>query len=237
MAQLMFDQATFLRTVSAAAADLVRPYDTVTMLENLSERVSEVLALTGSGVSLESDGRLAFITALDEQIARVEQVQERTQEGPCVDCFRGGNPVVVPDLEAEGARWAQYADAALQAGLRATAGVPMTLEGRSIGALNLYSSEPREWPDEDVAAAQVLADLATAFLVNASKLRQQEELAAQLAGALESRVLIEQAKGVVSASAHVSVDEAFRRMRSWARNHNLPLPSVAQDVVEGSLRL
>jgi len=233
----VFDQRTFLRTVSAATADLVRAYDTQNMLDNLCARVTDVLGLSGSGVTLQVDGRLTFVTALDERVAEIERVQEAAQEGPCVDCSGSGTVVVVSDIEAGRSRWPRYTEAALEHGLRAAAGIPMTLEGKPVGALNLYSLEPREWPEEDLEAAQVLADIATAYLVNASKLRQQEQLSEQLSEALASRVVIEQAKGMVAASSGVPLDEAFQRIRAWARNHNQPLRGVARDVVDGRLHL
>ena len=233
----MYDQRTFLRTVSDATADLVTSYDTATMLDNLCQRVTEVLELGGSGVTLLTEGRLSYVTGLSERVAELEQAQEHEQEGPCVDCSRSGRPVVVTDLASESERWPTYTRVAVELGLRSAAGIPMTLGGKPIGALDLYAHGPRDWPEEDVAAAQVLANLATAYLVNASKLHQQEELAQQLSGALTSRVVIEQAKGAVAASAGVTVDEAFQRIRTWARNHNASLRDVAGDVVAGRLRL
>jgi GAF domain-containing protein len=232
----VYDQLAFLRTLSAAMADMLRSYDTITMLENLSERVTAVLGLAGSGVTLETDGKLAFVTAVTEPIRDLERLQEDLQQGPCVDAFRRGKPVAARTVALEKDRWPEYAVMAEKLGVGAVAGVPMTLEGRVVGALDLYSWEERDWPEEDLAAAQALADLATAYLVNASKLQQQEQLAQQLQRALQSRVVIEQAKGIVAESEGITVDEAFQRIRAWARNHNLGLRAVAEEVVEAGLR-
>ena len=232
----MYDQLAFLQTLSAATATMVRSYDTVTMLENLAECATRVLGLAGSGVTLEAQGKLVFVTAVSEPIRDLEVLQQDLQQGPCVDAFRSGRAQAVGHAAAERERWPDYAALAEELGVGAVAGIPMTLEGRPIGALDLYSWSVRHWPEEDLAAAQALGDLATVYLVNASKLQQQEQLAEQLQGALDSRVVIEQAKGVVAASEGVSVDEAFQRIRSWARNHNLSLRVVAKEVVEDGLR-
>jgi GAF domain-containing protein len=232
----VYDQLAFLRTLSAATADMVRSYDTITMLENLTERVTGVLGLAGSGVTLETDGKLTFVTAVSDSIRELEVLQENLQQGPCIDAFHSGKPEAVSNALAERERWPDYAELAGRLGLGGVAGIPMTLESVSIGALDLYSWDEREWPEEDLGAAQALADLATVYLVNASKLQQQQQLAEQLQGALHSRVVIEQAKGIIAASEEISVDEAFQRIRAWARNHNQGLRAVAEEVVERGLR-
>jgi len=107
----------------------------------------------------------------------------------------------------------------------------MRLADKIIGALNLYSSQPRDWSDEDIAVAGVLAGVATSYVVNASKLRQQEQLSEQLQHALESRVVIEQAKGITAQQNSVTVDQAYRLMRGHARNNNASLRTVAEAIV------
>jgi len=117
------------------------------------------------------------------------------------------------------------------------AGIPMRLADKVIGSLNLYSTEPREWSDEDIAVAAVLADVATSYLVNASKLRQHEQLSEQLQHALESRVVIEQAKGITAQQQGITVDQAYQRMRRHARSHNASLRAVAEAIVGVGLQV
>ena len=232
----MHDQLSLLRALSAFTADLVRGYDMDDVLEKLAERVAEVLGLAGSGVSLDADGRLTFVSAVTGPVAELERLQESLQQGPCVDSCYSGRVVAVGDVREVRDRWGDYAQVASRLGIRAVAGIPMTLQGRGVGALNLYASEVRDWPAEDLAAAQALADMATAYLANASRLQEQVDLSDQLSRALTSRVVVEQAKGIVAEATGVGVDEAFQRIRSWARNHNTAMHTAATMVVDEGLR-
>ena len=232
----MHDQLRLLHTLSAFTADMVSDYDMEDMLERLAEGVTDVLALAGSGVSLDVDGRLTFVSAVTGQVAQLERLQESLQRGPCVESCYSGEIVAVGDVRDAEERWGDYAEVARGLGVAAVAGIPMRLKGKGVGALNLYAGEVRDWPDEDLAAAQALADMATAYLANASRLQQQVDLSDQLSRALSSRVVVEQAKGVLAEALGVGVDEAFQRIRSYSRNHNTPLHSVASMVVEEGLR-
>jgi GAF domain-containing protein len=232
----MHDQMRLLRTLSAFTADMVSDYDMEDMLERLAEGVTDVLALAGSGVSLDVDGRLTFVSAVTGKVAQLERLQESLQRGPCVESCYSGEIVAVGDVRDADERWGNYAEVALGLGVEAVAGIPMRLKGKGVGALNLYAGQVREWPDADLAAAQALADMATAYLANASRLQQQVDLSDQLSRALSSRVVVEQAKGVLAEALGVGVDEAFQRIRSYSRNHNTPLHTVASMVVEEGLR-
>ena len=232
----MHDQLRLLRTLSAFTADMVSDYDMEDVLERLTEGVTDVLALVGSGVSLDVDGRLTFVSAVTGRVAQLERLQETLQRGPCVESCYSGEIVAVGDVREAGQRWGDYAEVAQGLGVAAVAGIPMRLKGKGVGALNLYAGEVREWPDADLAAAQALADMATAYLANASRLQQQVDLSDQLSRALSSRVVVEQAKGVLAEALGVGVDEAFQRIRSYSRNHNRPLHTVASMVVEEGLR-
>jgi GAF domain-containing protein len=232
----MHDQLRLLRTLSAFTADMVSDYDMEDMLERLAEGVTDVLGLAGSGVSLDVDGRLTFVSAVTGQVAQLERLQESLQQGPCVESCYSGEIVAVGDVRDASERWGDYAEVALGLGVAAVAGIPMRLKGKGVGALNLYAGEVREWTDSDLAAAQALADMATAYLANASRLQQQVDLSDQLSRALSSRVVVEQAKGVLAEALGVGVDEAFQRIRSYSRNHNMPLHTVASMVVGEGLR-
>jgi GAF domain-containing protein len=232
----VYDHTLFVQTLSAFTHTLLTPYDTQTMLEELTDRVSAVLGLTGAGVMLAVEGHLTLASAVPTAVADLERLQEEDESGPSCDAFRTGSPVTVADLGAHEHGWGRLREEADRLGLRAVAAVPMRLGEWSVGTLSLYAGEPREWSDEDVAAATALADMATGYLVNASKLRQQEQLAEQLQTALDTRVVIEQAKGMVAAAEGLSVDEAFARIRRYARDRNLQLRVVAHQVVSEGLR-
>jgi GAF domain-containing protein len=232
----VYDHTLFVQTLSAFTHTLLTPYDTQTLLEELTERVGVVFGLTGSGVLLAVEGHLTLASAVPAAVADLERVQEDEESGPSWDAFRTGSPVTVADLGAHEHGWGRVGEDAERLGLRSVAALPMRLGEWSVGTLSLYAGAPREWPEEDVAAATALADMATGYLVNASKLRQQEQLAEQLQTALDTRVVIEQAKGMVAAAEGVTVDEAFARIRRYARDRNLVLRVVAGQVVSEGLR-
>ena len=185
---------------------------------------------------MQHAGHLRFATALDERSSHLERVQENGQAGPCVDAWRSGKAVAVADLDEAEHRWGAYGQAAREAGIAAIAGIPMLLNGEKIGTLNIYSNTRRDWTEEDLDAARVLADMATSYIINASKLAQQRRINEQLQEALASRIVIEQAKGVLAAERGISIDEAFQRLRRHARSHRAPLRTVAEAVVNLGLR-
>ncbi len=233
----MYDQPLFLQTLSRFAVVLPARYDLEASLSELTESVTAVLGLSGSGVTMAEDGRLRFVTAVSHASGELERNQEEHQAGPCRDAYETGDVLRVTDVRRESQRWPQFATAAARLGVAGVAGIPMRLADRIIGALNLYSPEPREWSDGDIAVAAVLADVATSYVVNASKLRQQEQLSEQLQEALESRVVIEQAKGITAYKNAISVDQAYQRMRGHARSNNASLRVVAEAIVAVGLQV
>jgi len=170
-------------------------------------------------------------------VTPLERLQEQAQEGPCVDAFRSGRPVAAADLTVDHERWSEFKIEAASQGIRASAGIPMHLDGERVGALNLYDQAPHPWSEDELATASVLAAVATGYLLNASELAKAQRTAEQLRLALDSRVVIEQAKGIIAAHRAVSVDQAFALLRSHARSHNAPLRSVAEAVVNLRLRV
>jgi len=233
----MYDQPAFLHTLSRFAVVLPARYDLEATLSDLTESVTTVLGLSGSGVTMAEDGRLRFVTAVSQASGELEHNQEAEQAGPCRDAYDTGEVVRVTDVREEHTRWPEFSATAARLSVAGVAGIPMRLADKIIGALNLYSSEPREWTDEDMAVAGVLADVATSYVVNASKLRQQEQLSEQLQEALESRVVIEQAKGITAQQHAISVDLAYQRMRRHARNNNASLRVVAEAIVAVGLQV
>jgi GAF domain-containing protein len=233
----MYDQPLFLHTLSRFAVVLPARYDLEAALSELTESVTAVLGLSGSGVTMAEEGRLRFVTAVSQASGELERNQEEEQAGPCRDAYDTGEVVRVTDVRKESTRWPEFSATACRLSVAGVAGIPMRLDDQIIGALNLYSPEPREWTDEDIAVAAVLADVATSYVVNASKLRQQEQLSEQLQHALESRVVIEQAKGITAQQNSVTVDQAYQCMRRHARNNNASLRVVAEAIVAVGLRV
>lgn len=235
----MRDTQRLLDALAAFTRTLTRPYAIGDVLHDLAERVSAVLALTGAGVTLVQNDHVQFVTAQLETIEELERTQEARQAGPCVEAVRTGQPVAITDLTADSdtsARWPEYADKAHTVGIRAVAGIPMVTDDGVIGAVNLYDAAPRQWSPEDLEVAQVLADMATGYLVHASALDQQRRTAEQLRQALDTRIVIEQAKGIIANAEGISVDAAFQRLRKHARDHNARIHDVAYAVVNLGLR-
>jgi GAF domain-containing protein len=233
----VYDQSLFLQTLSRFARVLPAQYDLEVALAELTESVAAVLGLVGSGVTMAEEGRLRFVTAVSQASGELERIQEEQQAGPCQDAYDTGEVVWVPDVRVETTRWPEFAAAATRLGVAGVAGIPMRLSNQIIGALNLYSSTPREWSEEDLAVATVLADVATSYVINASKMRQQQQLSEQLQQALESRVVIEQAKGITAQQHAVTVDEAFHLMRGHARSNNASIRAVAEAIVAVGLQI
>jgi len=230
---------TLLDSLERFAAALTSGYGIGDVLHNLTGEMGEVLSLSGAGVTLVHDGRQRFVTAAVEAIATLERVQENFQKGPCIDAVASAAPVAVPDI-AEGDasnRWPDYTVAAKNAGIRAVAGIPMLADEAAIGAVNLYDSQPRDWSAEDLRVATIFASIATGYLAHASSARQQQRTAEQLEQALNTRLIIEQAKGVLATQREITVDEAFKRLRNYAREHNARIHDVSRSVVQGDLLL
>ena len=235
----MYDQALFLQTLSRFAVILPARYDLQEALSELTESVTAVLGLCGAWVTMADDKQLRFLMAVSQASAAMERDHEQLHPFPCPcrDAYSTGEVVRVTDVRQESARWPEYSATATRLSMAGVAAIPMRLADHFIGAVNLYSPEPRLWSDEDMAVAGVLAAVATSYVVNASKLRQQEQLSEQLQEALESRVVIEQAKGITAQQQGVTVDQAYQLMRSHARNNNASLRKVAEAIVTVGLQV
>jgi GAF domain-containing protein len=233
---VVYDQALFMRTLSEFTRHLLTPHDTEQALTRMAGHVTNVLGLAGSGVSLAlSDKELRFATAVPEHLVPLERIQQETRAGPCLTAYREERIVAVADLRDHTHLWPEYCAVAEKAGVSSVASVPMQLQGTRVGSLDLYGDGRRAWPDEDLAVAVVMADMATGYLINASVILRQAELNAQLQEALSSRIAIEQAKGILANGHRISVDQAFERLRRYARAHNAALHDVAEGVVSGKL--
>jgi GAF domain-containing protein len=229
-------ETTLARVLTDFAGHLVDDYDAVDMLDDLVGGVTDILSITGAGVSLVGDDVMKFVIAASEQAGALERVQEGTQSGPGVDAHLSGFVVRIADLADVRELWPTLTQRASEVGAVAVAGIPMSLPGARLGALTLYDDVRRDWSDEDVGVAKLLADVATGYLANASRFAQARKTAEQLQGALDSRVIIEQAKGVLAGERQISVDVAFGILRGHARSHNASLRHVAEAVVNHGFR-
>jgi GAF domain-containing protein len=231
------DPDTILDSLRRFAAVLTGGYGVGDVLHNLTEEMTQVLDLTGAGVTLVQDGRQRFVTAAIEAIADLERVQENLQTGPCIDAVAAALPVTVPDIDGgdTGQRWPGYITAAKNTGIRAVAGIPMQADKVAIGAVNLYDAQPRSWATDDLRTAKIFADIATGYLVHASAAQQRQRTAEQLQQALDTRLIIEQAKGVLATKHAISIDDAFGRLRKYARDNRQRIHDVARGVVEGEI--
>jgi len=235
----MYNQSLLLQTLSRFAVILPARYDLQEALSELKESVTAVLGLSGSWVTMADDGRLSFLTAVSQVSAELERdhAQLHPFSCPCRDAYSTGEVVRVTDVREQSTRWPEFSAFATRLSLAGVAAIPMRLADEIIGALNLYSPEPRDWSDEDIAVAGVLANVATSYVVNASKLRQQQQLTEQLQEALKSRVIIEQAKGITAQQRAISVSQAYQLMRGHARRNNASLKVVAEAIVAVGLQV
>jgi GAF domain-containing protein len=225
------------RTLVELADSLVDNFDVVDLTVRLTERSVELLDASAAGLLLvNGHGSLSLMAATSRASEAVELFQIQNDEGPCRDCIQAGAPVNVADLADEGDRWPEFAPVAVQAGFRAAHAVPMRLRTQVLGALNLFHGEPTMLGRADLAIAQALADIATIALLQNRAIHESQLVADQLDQALQSRVVIEQAKGVLAQRAGIGVDEAFHRIRRYARSAQRHLADVAVEVVDGTIR-
>lgn len=231
----MIDQVRLIGVLSDFASHLVGSYDVEAILDTLCEGVVAVLPVTGAGVMLEDDaGVLRFVASSDDLVREIERLQIDLGEGPCLHAARTGEPVVVDDLRST-SWFPQFAPQAVALGMAAVYSFPMRVDDACVGAINLYRDEPGQWDEEASTTGRLLADVATGYVLNARAFADSTRLASQLQHALTSRVVIEQAKGKVSALANLDVDKSFELLRRHARSHGRKLVEVAEAVMAGDL--
>jgi GAF domain-containing protein len=219
------------------ADNLVDDFDVLEILTLLTDRCVEVFDVTAAGLMLAApDGKLRVVASSSEEMRLLEVLELQSQEGPCPDCYRSGEPVLNRNLAAVGRLWPMFAPAAIKAGFQSVHAVPMRLRGLTIGVLNLFRADEGTLGDADVVAARALADVATIAILQQRAVLQSDLLVDQLNHALTSRIVIEQAKGIL-AEGTGGMDEAFSWLRHHARRNNLRLAAVAQSVIDGKLAL
>jgi len=215
---------------------LVDDYDVVEFLHRLAERCVDLVDVSEAGIMLaDRDGALRYIASSSERMRLIELFELQHAEGPCVDAYRTGIAVQSESTDDANTRWPTLGPHARDVGFQSMAALPMRLRANVIGALNLFSAADACLSAEDLQVAQALADVATIGILQERALSDGQIVKSQLQGALESRVVIEQAKGIVGEHNHISVDDAFKLLRSYARSHNCLLGQAAKDIISGSI--
>ena len=214
---------------------MVAGFDLIEFLHVLTDRSVQLLDVDAAGLLLaDPRGELRVVAASSEAARLIELFQLQNDQGPCLDCYRSGQPVHAADLAAEAGRWPRFASVARQSGFTAVQALPMRLREQVIGALNLFRAGPGAFAAADVRIGQALADVATISLLQERSMRRSDTLNEQLQTALNSRVVIEQAKGKLAERLGVDMDQAFSMLRDFARARNRRLSELAQAFVEGT---
>lgn len=233
----MVDHSRLHQALASFARIVHESYEIGDALYLLTDQAVAVLSCAGAGVAIRTEaGKLEFVTATDEPITHIEERQIVAGQGPCYEAFTTGEPATSTDLRTE-SRWPDYCEVALEKGAAAVAGIPLSGRDEIIGALNLYWDEPHQLSDEELQAAGLLADVAAGYIVNLRVITDAERLTKQLQHALDSRVIIEQAKGMIAERHGIPPQEAFELLRHHARSTNRRIHDLAGEVVAGELEL
>jgi GAF domain-containing protein len=221
------------------ADTLVDEFDLIDFMHMLAERTAALIHASTVGLLLaDQRGRLEFLAASDENTKLLELFQVQNHEGPCLDAYRTATAVVNADLAEADTRWPRFAPRATAAGFRSVHAFPLRLRSEVIGALNVFGSQPgATLGPTDVPIVQALADVAAIGLLQERAIRRSEILTEQLQGALNSRIVIEQAKGAIAQAQGISVDDAFARLRDYARRNNRRIGDAAHAIINDPTRL
>lgn len=230
------DRQTLVATTFVELVDtLVDDFDVIDLLTVLTSRSVELLEAAAAGILLADDaGHLRVMAASTEQIALLELFQVQNEQGPCLDSYHDGHVVAVADLGA-GSPWPLFAAECLAAGYPSVCAIPLRLRDTILGCLNLFMSERAPLSTAEIDLARALADVATIAIIQDQAARDAAVRELHLQHALHSRVVIEQAKGMIAEHGNVDMDTAFNRLRTFARDNNRRLTEVAESVVTGQL--
>ncbi|PRY39569.1 GAF domain-containing protein [Umezawaea tangerina] len=224
------------RTFVALADTLVADFDIADFLDILTRRCVDLLDVSAAGVILsERGGGLRVVATSTQRAELLELFAVQTENGPCIECVHTGRPASCDDLATDGQRWPRFAAAASECGFRAVQALPMRLRDQAVGALSLLNTEPGPLGDDHVQLGQALADVATIGILQHRTIERGDQVAEQLQTALTSRVVIEQARGMIAERGGLSMAEAFTLLRGHARANNRPLTPLALAVVEGAV--
>lgn len=231
-------ETQLVETFVTLADTLVDDYDVVELLQTLVERSAAIFDAAAAGIVLvDETGHLDVLASTDEDTRLVEVMQLKADQGPCIESYRTGLVVSVADITAVEERWPAFAARTAELGFRSVHSVPMRLRETTIGSLNLFGARIGELSPENAAAARALADVATIGILHERAVRESDLTTMQLQHALDSRVIIEQAKGVVAYMHDIGVDASFALIRNHARNTSTPLTEVARRIVQRELTL
>lgn len=219
------------QTFVELADTLVTGFDIVELLHTLATRCVDLTDVDAAGIMLaDESGTLRVVSSSSERVYLLELFELQNAEGPCLDAYRTAAPVMADLVDTD--LWPSLRAEAIHNGYRSVVALPMRLRSESIGALNLFRTARGALPDEEVAVCRALADIATIGLLNERALREARVLAEQLQGALNTRVAIEQAKGVIAERLGSDMDDAFAWLRRTARDTNLLIGEVARGVID-----
>jgi GAF domain-containing protein len=227
-----------VRAIVQLADSLVDDFDIIDLLTVLADCCVDLLDADAAGILLaDPDGNLRVMAASSERVRLLELFQLQNDEGPCLESHRTGAALHHSDLRSAGDRWPRFAGEAVSAGFESVDALPLRLRTTVIGALNLFRAAPGPLPEADVLLAQALGDIAAIAILQDQAVRESQLRAVQLQHALDSRVAIEQAKGVLAERAQVDMEEAFGQIRSFARSRHRRLTDVATEIIAGALAL
>lgn len=221
-----------IETLVELADTLVDDFDVIEFLHMLTSRATELLGVAEAGLLLaDPGGQLQLMASSSERTRALELFQLQNEEGPCLECFRTGKPVIAEDLDAERGRWPRFVPEACRDGFASVHAVPLRLRQDVIGVLGLFGATSGRLSDADLMAGQGMAHIATISLLHQRAIGEAHSTADQLQLALDTRIVIEQAKGVLAERGHLDMDEAFQSLRTYARSHNQRLSDLADAVV------
>jgi transcriptional regulator with GAF, ATPase, and Fis domain len=224
------------RTFVELADTLVADFDLIDFMSVLVERCAELLDAAEVGLALAAArGELRVMASSTERMRALELIEVQTDEGPCRDCLRSGEQVLNKRLADTKELWPRFTHEAQDAGFKMVHALPLRLRSDVIGAMNIFSPELRELSPEDVNLTQALADAATIGILQERAVKHGADLAGQLQGALNSRIVIEQAKGIVAERRQIDMDQAFALLRSHARSNRTQLSDVARAIIDHEL--
>jgi GAF domain-containing protein len=232
----MTRETEIMEALLSMADTLVDDFDVVDLLTALTDRCVNLLNISAAGVMLAGPDRdLRLIASSSDSMRILELFELQEDEGPCLDAYRSGEAVEQLDLQSGQFRWPRFAPVAIDSGYRSVLALPLRLRQATIGALNLFNESVMTVSDADLVVARAFADLAAISVIQHRVMSESQLLNEQLAHALQSRITIEQAKGVISERAGIDLQQAFGRLRGYARNNNLLLTDVARSAIDGTL--
>jgi GAF domain-containing protein len=231
------DEELLTQTLANFAHALVGRVDVSDLLYEVAEDLVRILDLGGAGIGLaDAEGVLHPVTGINQLSMTIEAGEEVLREGPCCDAFRRGEVVMVGDLEQMAGSWPRWSPDALRLGVKAVLCAPLWVRDSRLGAINMYGDAVRRWTDDELRVARLLADMTASYVAHRWEIETTRRTNEQLQHALDSRIVIEQAKGVLASHLECSVDRAFAVLRDHARRNSASLRAVANAVVHGGFR-